>query len=78
MFKNLLFYTGGMDSIILSKLHLMVNDYKRYLDKTFENDKGNMYTKIMHEAYVHYYLDKMNLDFLKIKRSSSSGLFKIY
>ncbi|HPP77916.1 glycosyltransferase [Methanospirillum sp.] len=51
-----------------SKLHLMVNDYKRYLDKTFENDKGNMYTKIMHEAYVHYYLDKMNLDFLEDKK----------
>jgi len=51
-----------------SKLQLMVGHYKKYLDKIFECDKEKIYGRIKPEAYAHYYIDKMNLDFFENKR----------
>ncbi len=51
-----------------SKLQLMVSHYKRYLDKTFEWDKENIYWGIKPQAYAHYFIDKMNLDFSENKK----------
>ncbi|NLV27536.1 MAG: glycosyltransferase [Methanomicrobiales archaeon] len=52
-----------------SKLNLMVSHYKKYLDKTFENDAKLAYSSIKNEAYAHYYIDKINLEFQDDKRS---------
>ena len=51
-----------------SKLQLMVRHYKKYLDKTFGCDKKGIYVGVKPEAYAHYYIDKMNLDFFESKK----------
>jgi glycosyltransferase involved in cell wall biosynthesis len=66
--KPLIFYRRH-GSNASSKLHLMVSHYKKYLDKTYEYDKENFYGRIKPEAYAHYYIDKMNLDFFENKRN---------
>jgi glycosyltransferase involved in cell wall biosynthesis len=45
-----------------SKLELMVDHYKKYLDKTFNNDCESCDDTILYQAYAHYYVDKMNLE----------------
>ena len=48
-----------------SKLSLMVVHYKQYLDNTFNNDTEGVYNDIKNEAYAHYYIDLMNLEFTR-------------
>lgn len=50
-----------------AKLSLMVDHYKQYLDKTFNNDTEGVYTDIKDEAYAHYYVDLMNLEYTRNK-----------
>lgn len=73
--KSLLYYRRHSANAS-SKLRLMMEHYKRYLDKTFREDVDSVYANIKYEAYSHYFIDKINIEFHENRRKCLTNFVK--